>query len=174
MVVIRKKIRVGFAKGNAYFEIMEQPLPPAEQPHSQPPAEPQEESIFQESDYSMEGYDKHIRNARNMLFIVAGVECIGFFSVGDQPEPARSITIGILLFVVLVFVGLAFWTKKKPFAALLTALILYGSLLLLDAVFDPSTIYKGLLLKIAIIVSLVTGLRNAKEAQDLKKAFGRD
>lgn len=153
---------------------MEQPLSPEEHPHTPSPAEPQEESIFQESDYSMEGYDKHIRRARNILFIIAGVQLLGFFSIKDEEEPARSIETGIILLFVLLFAGLAFWTKKKPFAALLTALILYGSLLILDAVFDPSTIYKGLILKIAIIVSLITGLRNAKEAQDLRKAFGKD
>ena len=81
---------------------------------------------------------------------------------------------GIIIFVALVFAGLAFWTKKKPYAALLTALIIYGSLLLGDAILDPSTIYKGIILKIAIIVSLISGLRNAKEAEDLKKAFGKE
>jgi UDP-N-acetylmuramyl pentapeptide phosphotransferase/UDP-N-acetylglucosamine-1-phosphate transferase len=154
---------------------MEQPIPPQEplQPH--PTAESPESSIFQESDYSMAGYDKHIRNARNMLFIVAGVQLVaGFFSVKDQEEPGKTISIAIVVGVALIFAGLAFWTKKKPFAALLTALILYGSLLILDAIFEPSSIIKGIILKVAIIVSLISGIRNAKEAEDLKKAFGKD
>jgi UDP-N-acetylmuramyl pentapeptide phosphotransferase/UDP-N-acetylglucosamine-1-phosphate transferase len=153
---------------------MEQPGPPKEPDHSQPLAQPQEESIFQESDYSMEGYDKHIRTARNMLFIVAGVQLLGLFAVKDMEDPARSITIGIVVLVALLFAGLALWTKKRPYAALLTALILYGSLLILDGIFEPSTLYKGIVLKIAIIVALISGLRNAKEAADLKRAFGKD
>jgi hypothetical protein len=153
---------------------MEQPGSPQDPSPLHPPAEPHEDSIFQESDYSMEGYDKHIRNARNILFVVAGIQLLGLLTVKNEDDLARSITIGIIVFVALLFAGLAFWTKKRPFAALLTALILYGSLLILDAVFEPSTIYKGLVLKIGIIVSLISGLRNAKEAEDLKKAFGKD
>ena len=148
---------------------MEQPNSPQEPLH---PAPPQEESIFQESDYSMEGYDKHIKNARNMLFIVAGVQLFGLFAAKDQEDPA--ISIGIIVGVALIFAGLALWTKKKPFAALLTALILYGSLLILDGIFEPSTIFRGIILKVGIIVSLILGLRNAREAEDLKKAFGKD
>ena len=154
---------------------MEQPASPQEPLQPLPPAEPQEESIFQESDYSMEGYDKHIRNARNMLFIVAGVQLLaGLFAVKDQEEPGKTISIAIVVGVALIFAGLAFWTKKKPFAALLTALILYGSLLILDAIFEPSSIIRGIILKIGIIVSLISGIRNAREAEDLKKAFGKD
>jgi UDP-N-acetylmuramyl pentapeptide phosphotransferase/UDP-N-acetylglucosamine-1-phosphate transferase len=149
---------------------MEQPGSPQEQV----PVQPQEESIFTESDYSLEGYDKHIRRARNMLFFVAVVQLIGLFTITDQEETARYITMGFIILIALIFAGLALWTKKKPYAALLTALILYGSLLILDGVFEPSNLYKGLVLKIGIIVSLISGLRNAKEAEDLKKAFGKD
>ena len=153
---------------------MEQPNIPQDQPGSQLPAEQQEESIFQESDYSMEGYDKHIRRARNALFFVAAVQAISIFFVKEDDDNVRNITIGILVFIALVFVGLALWTKKRPYTALITALALYGSLLILDAVGDPSTLIKGIFLKIAIVVSLITGLRNAKEAIDLRKAFGKD
>jgi hypothetical protein len=149
---------------------MEQPNTPQDQPS----AAPQEESIFQESDYSMEGYDKHIRTARNILFFLAGIQALGFFSIRDEEGIVLYISIGVIILFMLLFVGLALWTKKKPFTALLIALILYVSLLITDAIIDPTDLYKGLILKIGIIVSLIAGLRNAKEAQDLRKAFGKE
>ena len=152
---------------------MEQPNIPQDSTNPQPLVEPQEESIFQESDYSMEGYDKHIRQARNALFVVAAIQFIGVFFVKSENELARNISMGILGFIALIFVGLAFWTKKRPYTALMTALIIYGALVLLDAIVDPSTIIKGIVLKIGIIIALISGLRNAREAVELRKAFGK-
>ena len=152
---------------------MEQPNILQDSTNLQPHVEPQEESIFEESDYSMEGYDKHIRQARNALFVVAAIQLFGVFFVKAENEMARNISMGILAFTALIFVGLAFWTKKRPYTALMTALIIYGSLVLLDAIVDPSTIIKGIVLKIGIIIVLISGLRNAKEAVELRKAFGK-
>jgi hypothetical protein len=47
----------------------------------QPPNPNTEETIFPESEFSMEGYDKHIRNARIMLFILAGLFLLSLFSL---------------------------------------------------------------------------------------------
>jgi hypothetical protein len=69
------------------------------------------------------------------------------------------------------FIVLGFWTKKKPYYAIIGALILYGVFILLNAIFDVTTIYKGIIFKIAVIVFLVKGLNNAKEAQQMKDQF---
>jgi len=145
---------------------MEQPANPGEQP--------QEESIFREDEFSMEGYDKHIRNARIILFIIAALQLIGVFTSMSLQDPARWISIVVFVFFGGIFVGLALWTHRKPYTALLIAMIVYISLLVLDAIFDPSTIYKGIVLKIIIIVMLISGLRNGKVAQDMKEAFGKN
>lgn len=122
----------------------------------------------------MEGYDKHIKNARIILFIIAALQLIGVFTSMSLPDPARWISIAVFVFFGGIFVGLALWTHRKPYTALLVALIVYISLLVLDAIFDPSTIYKGIVLKIIIIVMLISGLRNGKVAQDMKEAFGKN
>ncbi|MDR3716157.1 MAG: hypothetical protein P4L51_25420 [Puia sp.] len=109
-----------------------------------------------------------------MLFIVAGIQLLGLFGIKAAEGPERTLTVGIVVFIALVFAGLGLWTKKKPYAAILTALIFYGALLILDAVFEPASLFSGLLLKIGIIVALISGLRNAKEGEDLKKTFGQD
>jgi hypothetical protein len=141
----------------------------------QPPPQSNQENLFSEEELSMEGYDKHIRNARIMLFVVAGLfllSLIGLMPFDDNPA---KIVMGIILVLFAgVYITLAFWTKKKPFAALLTALIFFISLEVVSAILQPATIWQGWLLKIAVVVMLILGLRNAKDNQDLMKSYGQN
>lgn len=139
----------------------------------QNPETPQEESVFNEADFSMKGYDKHIRTARIILFIIAGLQLIAIFLLPDMPEEARMISIGVYVFFAAVFAGLAIWSKYKPFAALLTALIVYLAIYVVSGIIDPSYFIKGILIKIVIVIMLILGVRNAKEGEDLKKTFGK-
>jgi len=52
------------------------------------------------------------------------------------------------------------------------ALVLYGLFIVLNAVIDPTTIYKGIILKIVIIVTLIKGLNDAREAQQIQDQMG--
>ena len=136
--------------------------------------EPMEESIFTESDYSMEGYDKHIRRARNILFVIAGLNLVSIYSLWPIDNSVKYIATGFVVFIAAVFVVLAFWTKKKPYSALLTALILYVGLQIIGAVANPMTLAQGWFGKIIVVVLLILGLQNAKETQQLLKAFGKE
>jgi hypothetical protein len=122
----------------------------------------------------MEGYDKHIRRARITLLIVAGWMLVHLYTIWPIDNAESYISAVFLVLVSGAFVALAFWTKKKPYTALLLAMVLFIALIVLDAVVDLHTIYQGWIWKIAIIVSLVLGLQNAREAQQLLRAFGKD
>lgn len=140
----------------------------------QTPPQPNEQNLFSEEELSMEGYDKHIRNARIMLFVVAGLflfSLIGLMPFDDNP--AKIVLAVILVLFAGVYIALAFWTKKKPFTALLTALIIFIALEVLNAILEPATIWQGWLLKIAVVVMLILGLRNAKENQDFMESYGK-
>ena len=144
-----------------------------EQPNQQTEA-PQEQTIFNEADWSMQGYDKHIRNARFMLYIVAGLQLLPLFTLPTGlPDDALYLAIGLQVIFAAVFVGLAIWTKYKPFVALVTAMIFFVGIWVLGAVLNPGTIFSGLAVKIILIVLLILGIRNAKEAEELKKTYGR-
>ena len=41
----------------------------------------------------------------------------------------------------------------------------------LDAIVDLKTLFQGIILKIGLVAALIAGLRNAREAESLKKAF---
>jgi hypothetical protein len=131
-------------------------------------------TIFSEQEFSMEGYDKHIRQARNALFIAAGILLLNAVILFAQyPFDLDFMWLDYLLWVIYIggFVALAFWTKKKPYYAIMGGLILMGIFMGINAYIDPSTIFGGIIFKIAVIVFLVKGLNNAKEAQQLKEQF---
>jgi len=132
------------------------------------------ETIFNEQEFSMEGYDKHIRQARNALFIAAGIlllNAIILFS--NYPVDLEIMWLDYLIWVVYIggFIALGFWTKKKPYYAIIGGLILMGIFILINAIIDPKTIIGGILYKIAVIVFLIKGLGDAKEAQQIKEQF---
>ena len=84
------------------------------------------ESIFTDDEFSMEGYDKNIRQARNTLFFLAALQLISatylFFTSSGN---AAWISFAITALVAIIFLALGFWTKQKPYNAIIYALIIY-------------------------------------------------
>lgn len=137
--------------------------------------EPKQESIFTENEFSMQGYDKHIRQARNAIFWVAGILLLNLvILIATIPEGYEYLWLDIAIWGVFIlsFVFLGFYCKNKPYNAIVGALVLYGLFILMNAYLDISTLYKGLIFKALVIIFLVKGLKDAKEAQEMKKNFG--
>jgi multidrug efflux pump subunit AcrB len=137
-------------------------------------AENNTETIFDEQEFSMEGYDRHIRQARNSLFIAAAILFINAMILFSQYTfDIEIMWLDYLLWIGYIggFVALAFWTKKKPYYAIIGGLILMGVFILINAIIDPSTILGGIIFKIAVIVFLVKGIGDAKDAQQMKEQF---
>ena len=141
----------------------------------EPTAEqPNEPTIFPEEEFSMEGYDKHIRNARIILYVLAGLTFLSIYSLFPFDDNPMRIVLAVSIAVFgITFIVLAFWSKKKPYYAILTALIIFIVMEGLAALIDPVSLWQGWLLKIAVIILLLLGLRNAKETQNMMAAFGK-
>lgn len=132
------------------------------------------ETIFNEQEFSMEGYDKHIRQARQALFIAAGILLLNALLLFSKyPVDMEIMWLDYLMWIVYIggFIALALWTKKKPYYAIIGGLILMGIFILVNAIIDPGTIIGGIIFKIAVIAFLVKGLADAKEAQQMKEQF---
>ncbi|MFM6925248.1 MAG: hypothetical protein ACKOU7_07065 [Ferruginibacter sp.] len=132
------------------------------------------ETIFNEQEFSMEGYDKHIRQARQALFIAAGILLLNALLLFSKyPVEMEIMWLDYLMWIVYIggFIALALWTKKKPYYAIIGGLILMGIFILVNAIIDPGTIIGGIIFKIAVIAFLVKGLADAKEAQQMKEQF---
>ncbi len=129
------------------------------------------ETIFTEAEFSNAGYDKHIRQARNSIFVAAGILGINLIILAAAVSSSYEyLWLDFLIWGVFIigFILLGFWTKKKPYYAIIGALILYGIFIALNAWIDPSTIVKGIIMKIIIIVFLVKGINDAKAAQQMR------
>lgn len=129
---------------------------------------PENESIFSDTEFSTEVYDKHIKNARNILFGVAAVQLITalvsiYITAGHVIWPAQIIPLS----VAVSFFLLGLWTRRQPFTAILLALIMYMAIWIANSIYDSSYIYKAIFFKVIILVYLVKGLRDARGAQEM-------
>ena len=127
--------------------------------------------IFDEvAEKQAEEHRKVVKQARNMLFIIAGLQLVfsvvlTFINKENEDNGIELIFGGV---VAAIYVGLGFWAGKKPYVALIVSLVLYCLLIVLGAINDPSTIAKGVIIKMAIIIALVKGIRKAKSLQELE------
>ncbi len=129
-------------------------------------------NIFEEIDFDIREHDKQIRQARNSIFIVAAIQFLFGIVSGYQIRGETGwLIFAVTGFIAIIFLALGIWTKKKPYTAILIALILYSSLLAIDLIIQPSTVLKGIIVKLFIIGYLIRGLGKAKEAQHWAQAF---
>jgi hypothetical protein len=122
---------------------------------------------------SMEGYDKPVRNARIILFVAAAMQLFSIFTIGNLPQPNKALAISINIFIAIVYILLALWTMKRPYTAIITALVFYTSWILLNAVLQPATLIQGFILKILVYVLLIMALNNAREVQRWKDTLNK-
>ena len=119
----------------------------------------------------IEGYETGIKKARNALFITAALLLVGeIISISQSGLEITPFVIGFIAVEVGIFVALAFWTKTKPLTAIIVGLILFVLLwIFIIITTDTSAIYRGILVKIIIIVNLVSAIKPAKAWEDAKK-----
>lgn len=123
-------------------------------------------------------HESVVKKARNSLYWVAGLLFAGemismFASDGDFSWP-------ILVFALIeagMFIGFALWTKRKPYSAVLGGLIAFIAILCLTIVVNAyadgiggalKAIFSGIIVKVAILVTLVKTLSNAKQLQEIQ------
>jgi len=119
---------------------------------------------------SLEEYDGKIKSAKTTLFVISGFTAVfGTILALVGNEGNEVLLIVINLFLAGIYLALGFWCAKKPFAAILSGLIIYVSLIIVNGVAEPKTIAQGIIMKGIIIAYLIKGLKSAKEAEAIKK-----
>lgn len=136
---------------------------------------PPQESILTDM-VDRESYEKPLKNARTWLYVIAGIQlAMGFyeyFTVEDNI--VASLALGIQAVIALTFFLLALWSKKKPVHAFLAALICYITVVAGFMLLDPTNIYKGILIKILVVVALVKAYNSAKEYVAIQSSLGEE
>ena len=126
-------------------------------------------------DFDRHIYEQGIRKARNALFFAGGILFVGgvvmtLMQRDQMDETFLLINIGIEALILGIFIGLGFWTKRKPYTALIAGLVIFCIIHIIAMINDQSNIYKGIIVKIAVVAALISGIKNAKKLQDLNRA----
>jgi pheromone shutdown protein TraB len=124
-----------------------------------------------------EGYQQTIKKARNMLFVAAGLIMLQYaIAIAYNPDIVNVIDMGIMVFFVGSFVALAFWTKKKPYTAIVGGIVVFILFIVftvaIGAIFEGGlgafkNLVSGWWIKILIFVALIKPLKDAKELQEM-------
>lgn len=116
-----------------------------------------------------------IKKATNILYWIAGGSAvsglllfmIGYSTDGDNSEQVASLIVSIIL--GMIYLALASWSKKKPFAAIVSGFSLYVIVIILTVIADPTAIFRGFIIKGIFIFYFIKGIKSAIEAENLKK-----
>jgi len=117
-------------------------------------------------------YEKKFKSARTWIYVIAGFQfAMGIFEFIKEEETVAWIALGIDWTVALIFLLLGLWSRKKPAAAFLSALIFYLAMVTAFAAIDISNVLKGIIFKILIVIALVKAYNTAREYENMKKAI---
>jgi 4-amino-4-deoxy-L-arabinose transferase-like glycosyltransferase len=141
-------------------------------PENPPPPQPASSALHYSNDTvaAKRGNGSGWILALSLLQLIGGLIMYGMTASklpADDPG-----AIGVLVTTVglaAVFFGLWLWGRRHPFPALLTALIVFVTFHLLDAVLDPLSLLRGIIMKVVIIVGLCTALKKAYVAKREKE-----
>ena len=133
-------------------------------------------TIFSGEEFNAPLNYRSIRNARNAMFFAAGAIVLNMIIIYSGNSDTELIWFDLLVWGLFVasFILLGIWTKSKPYTALVIAITLYGLFILLNAALDVSTIFKGIIMKVIIIVYLIKAINDAKEVQEYDKLFNEN
>ncbi|MFO7259077.1 MAG: hypothetical protein DIU61_015360 [Bacteroidota bacterium] len=104
-----------------------------------------------------------IKSARTVIFVLAALFFVFGLFVGFAMDDFPSMIVSLVL--CLIYLLLAAWCNQNPFGAILTAFIIYVTLIMVNMLVDPETLFQGIIIKIGIIAWLVKGIRSAHEAK---------
>ncbi|MCW5518972.1 hypothetical protein J1N09_03925 [Aureitalea sp. L0-47] len=102
---------------------------------------------------------KELKTGRIILLVIAGISFLsGLFYFFVMDDSATLIASGILS---IVYLALAYWSQQKPLIAMVLGLLVYLTTLVINAIVDPETIYRGIIMKALIIGFLGKGINSA-------------
>lgn len=111
--------------------------------------------------------NKKVKNGKTVLYVLAGLNVLAGIIEMVRYEDIAALVASLVLAVI--YLVLAAWSDKQPFAAILTGFIIYITIQLLSVILDPINILSGIVLKIIIITVFIKGIKSAREAQDVLK-----
>jgi hypothetical protein len=121
-----------------------------------------------------EGYELGVKKARNALFWAAGLLFLGEMFALVREGEFEPVSVGLAILIAGIFIALGLWTKKKPYTAIITGIIVFivhwlfvitVNAIAFGAEGAGKAIIGGIIIRIIIMVNLVRSLQDAKELQ---------
>jgi len=110
------------------------------------------------------------RKTRNKLFIIAAVILISDLLALFMANAVNAPTLLAIGIVPLIFVGLALLATKEPLLAMiLAAAMIVAMWVFLFVQFGNRSLVSGWLVKAVLITLVISGFRNAIEANNVRK-----
>ncbi len=115
-----------------------------------------------------------LRQARGWILAVGIIYVVSALiqvTLMNEGLPRDAVTLQLVLngALCLVHLGLWWWARTAPFAAALVALVLFLTLQLVEAALDPSSLGRGIIIKVLFLIALVSAVRAGVEAQRLRR-----
>ena len=119
----------------------------------------------------MRGYESGIKNARIALFVTAAILFVGeLLAAAISEAPFSLLFWGIILMQSGIFVALGFWTKTRPYAAVIIGLAVFILIWILAiALSGFRGAIGGIIIKIIIIVYLAKAIGPARAWEETKR-----
>jgi predicted RND superfamily exporter protein len=116
---------------------------------------------------------KKAGQAFGALLAVAILQVIGTFVMysmaknAGTPGNVANIVLAVMLGVAALFAALAVWARSSPLPPAIVGLVVYVTLLVIDAVAAPETILNGIIIKIVIIMALAKAVQAGAQYKQL-------
>jgi hypothetical protein len=94
--------------------------------------------------------------------------------VRQTVEREPYLVLGLNWLLALIMAGLFLWSRRSPFPAVIAALAVFVVVHVANAVVDPVTIVKGIILKVIAIIALVKGVRAGFAVRALERGRSAD
>lgn len=114
------------------------------------------------------------RRAAHTLLLIAILQAVfgSLMAVAMGPDLADAALVYVL-FVAAIFFGLHLWARRNPVPAAWTGLLLFVGFHLLDAIVEPSSILRGIVMKVIIVSLLVRAITVSGRYERIVREFGR-
>ncbi len=89
-------------------------------------------------------------------------------------EREPYLVLGLNLLLAVIMAGLFVWSRRSPFPAVIAALAVFVVVHVANAVVDPITIVKGIIIKVIAIIALVKGVKAGFAVRALERGRSAD
>lgn len=103
-----------------------------------------------------------VEQARAFLFMCSMIQTAFIFFGTDEKNVLNEIALILSITAAVIFIILAFIIRRNPYKIILSGVILYSVLLIVNGYANHTTIFQGIIAKIIIYVGLIQALLTIK------------